>query len=345
MGFGRWIGGAILGVGTILAAPVILPVAAASAVTTTAGMAVVSAVATGASVAAAGAAAAAPTVSKFSEAKDIQAAAIRKYDQAREHFEARQAHANQSLEELGAEKLKVWALFERFDDMYSKIQNPPTLYGDFEGEHLTFTTAELRNVRAVAIDAKKLLTGGTIAGLASSSAANCAAAALGGSMLSATGLAGGTAMIAGLSFLPVLAVGGILLHSQARKSLETAKDIQHESEQAILKLQEAEIELEHIEQLSQALQQELSVLHQLFVSFIGQMERIVSKKSAYTQFTETEKKTLEKTILTLKLIKLISMQKILDSEDEHHLLEQEARKSIKTSQDTRQKNLSTVFSS
>lgn len=121
-------------------------------------------------------------------------------------------------------------------------------------------------------------------------------------------------------------VGGIMLNGQAKKSLEAAKDIELEAGKAVASMAEAEKELRKVKNLSNSIRVELGRLNSLYSKFMDSMESIVRTKTDYNKFNYAEKRTLEKTILSLKLIKMLSMQNILDSKNK--VLVKEIRDSI-----------------
>lgn len=296
---------------------------------------------------------------QISEASNIKNAALVQYDKQKEKFEKVQENTNSKLKQLGEEKLKIWESFERFSIMYSKIQNPPKMNGKFEEESLSLKPDELDNIKAVAIKAKELLSGGmasvgvgnvigiaTSGGLMSSvtmastgtaistlsgaAATNATMAALGGGSLAAggAGMAGGAAIMSGLTFAPMLMAGGILLHGKGKKALSDAKDIQHEVDKAVISMEEAIKELKKVEELSVSIRLELDKLREIYIDNIEYMENLVKRKADYLEFDMTDRRMLEKTVLSLKLLKQLSMQNILDPQKENTVLEREVRDTL-----------------
>lgn len=334
---------------------------------TTAGAAALGAITTTGAV---GVAAGVSGAKKLSEANDIKESAQRRYEIEKEEFDTVQENTNHALEELGKEKLKIWESFDRFVIMYSKIQNPPVMEGNVDKESLVLTADELNNIKAVAISVKDLLSGGAgsvaaggLIGLATSgglvstitvastgtaistlsgaAATNATLAALGGGSLAAggAGMAGGAAVLGGLTFAPMLMVGGIALHLKANKSLESAKDIERKAESAITKMQKAQNELEKVRGLSDEILCELQQLNKKYICFIAVMEEVVVRTTNYRSFSYDEKKLLEKTILTLKLLKQVSMQNILDSNNKNAILDSEVRVVLSNSGKLRKEKL------
>jgi|GEM_PF-843387 len=298
---------------------------------------------------------------KLSEASNIKDAALSKYDRAKTAFEKAQAKTNDSLKSLGERKLKIWKSFERFSVTYSKIQNPPKMDGKVDEESLTLSPDELNQIKAVAIGAKDMLAGGAtsiaagnLIGLAASSglvsmgsastgialsalhgaaATNASLAALGGGSLAAggAGMAGGAAVLGGLTVAPMLMVGGIMLNGKGNKALENAKDIKSEVDEAARKMSEGRAELKKVSDLSEKIHEELVQLHHIYDKFMSQLEAIVSRETNYEKFSDGEQRTLEKTVLSLKLLKKLSMQNILDpksKKEEIKILTEEVNSTI-----------------
>lgn len=369
------IGGAVAGATTTVMAGVGTTVGIAAeavglssvaAVTgTTAGAAALGTIATTGAV---GVASGVSGAAKLSEASDIKEKALQDYNAEKQTFERKQANTNRGLEALGKLKLQIWESFGRFEVMYSKIQNPPKIKGTTEIETIELSPGDLDNIKAVTISVKNLLSGGagsvsaggligmaTSGGLASSitmastgtaisslsgaAATNATLAAFGGGSLAVggAGMAGGAAVLGGLTFTPMLMVGGIALNSHAKKSLDTAKDIESEADSAIEKMKAARRELSKVAELGEEIRTELEKLYAKYKRLIGIMEDIVSKKTDYRQFTIEEKKTLEKTILVLKLLKQVSMQNILDNKNGGSILESEVQSTLSYSEKAYQK--------
>lgn len=353
------VGGAV---GTVAAAASSAPVIGAAAGTiasmtgTAAGAAAIGTIATTGTIGAANGVAGA---AKLSKASDIKDAAMSNYRAARNSLEQAQDKTNSVLKSLGEDKLTIWDSFNRFSEMYSKIQNPPTMAGTVEKESLTMTPDELDQVRAVAISAKDMLksgiagvaagnliglaasgglistisvasTGTAISALSGAAATNATMAALGGGTLAAhgAGVAGGLAVMNGLTIAPMLMVGGIMLNGKANKALENAKDIEHEADAAIHKMKDAETELKKVYRLSLKVQTELNILRKIYSGLMDRMEMTVARKTDYRLFSYEEKRTLEKTVLSLKLLKRLSMQNILDPKKENTILEAEVNRTL-----------------
>ncbi|MBQ9346380.1 MAG: hypothetical protein IJT94_03440 [Oscillibacter sp.] len=279
---------------------------------------------------------------KLSEAKSIKEEAMERYRTAEISFENAQEMTNKRLEELGREKLRIWKSFNRFVEAYSKIQNPPVINGDIKTETVTFSAADLDNIRAVALSVKDILEIGVgsaaIGGLIGFAANGGLAGTLSAGATGAS-MAGGAIALGGLTFAPMYAVGGIMLSFKGSKALESARDIEQEVNRAVRKMNDAEAELQKVRQLSDAILEELNGLYQIYTDNVTRLEAIVSRQKNYVYFTPDEKKTLERTILSLKLIKMVSMQNILDNEHDGKVLSDDVNKTLESSRATVSRSL------
>lgn len=152
-------------------------------------------------------------------------------------------------------------------------------------------------------------------------------------------MAGGAAVLGGLTFAPVLMVGGLALNSKGKKSLETAQDIERESRKAVKQMDVAQRELNRVRHLSNQICLELGRLNAKYSELMDRTEQIVTQKCDYAKFSTEEKKSLEKTVLVLKLIKQVSMQNILDSKHENAVLEDDVKNVLDYSERIRENEL------
>ncbi|HDK7156402.1 TPA: hypothetical protein PTV43_003986 [Clostridium botulinum] len=345
---GSAVGGAASAVGITSIAAVTATEAGAAAVGTIATSAVVG-VSTGVS-----------GTKKLSQANDIKDDAIYRYNKEREEFDKTEKMTNKSLENLGEIKMNIWNSFNRFISMFEKIHNKPELCGKASSESIKkLTKDELKNIKGVALTVQDMLKGGTgaivsggLIGIATSgglvstitvastgtamttlsgaAATNATLAALGGGSLASQGLgmAGGATVLGGLTFAPMVAVGGIMLNSKGNSSLNTAYDISNKSDEAINKMIEGEKLLDKVKKLSDDITMELIKLNKKYLVLLNSMEQLVQVKINYIDFTKEEKNILEKMVLSVKLLKELSMTSILDSKNNNMVLEGSVRNRI-----------------
>lgn len=342
-------------VGTAAGAVGLSSVAAVAA--TEAGAAALGTIATSAAV---GAASGVSGAKKLSDASKIKDEANYRYNSKREEFDSIEDSTNASLKKLGQLKVDIWKKFDKFVAVYEKIQNKPEISGDVTSESIKLTKDELKNIKGVALTVQDMLktsagaigaggligiatsgglagtitvasTGTAISTLSGAAATNATLAAFGGGSLASGGLgmAGGTAVLGGLTFAPMLVVGGIMVNSKGKASLNAANDISREVDSAVGKMNEAEKLLNKVKALSEDVYTELYKLFNIYKRLIFSMEKVVNIKTNYEDFTIEEQKLLEKTILSVILLKTLTMTDILDSKKNNNVLENSVKKAIK----------------
>ena len=351
------------------AVPVISGVAAniAGVTGTAAGATAVGTIATTGAV---GTANAVSGVNKRIKASDIKQEAMSDYHEERGKLEKTQNSTNKKLEELGELKVKAWGEgYPRFCEMYSKVKLPPNSKGEVALEgNLSLTPEDLREIKALGIGIKEAVqtgaagyvagslvglaaqsgaasmavfasTGTAISSLSGAAATNATLAQLGGGALGssagALGVAGGKAVMTGLTAAPLLMVEGILFNVKGNKVLDSAYDIKWEADKAVGTMKSMESELRKLSRLSQKVQDELQQLYDVYLRLIVQAERTVERTTEYINFTAAEKMNFQKTCLAIKLISVLSKQDLLDKAKEgemNKVLDKETKATLQTVQ-------------
>lgn len=285
---------------------------------------------------------------KLSEAKDIHDEAMRKYNEKHKEFEKREQEVNSALKELGEVKAPILSSYERFVTAYSKIHNKPKdKKFDIDVNLLSITPEKLDHLKAVAIGAKALLSGGigsvaagnliglatsgglisgiatastgtAISSLSGAAASNAILAALGGGTLQAggAGVAGGTIAMGGLAFAPMLMVGGIMLNHKAKQAVENAEENLRQAEIAVEKMQKIEIEFDKLEKLSYCVKAELQEQFKVYNTLVGELEKLVARCTDALQYSKGDWKIVEKSILSITWLGHLSEQDLLDKTKE-----------------------------
>ena len=285
---------------------------------------------------------------KLSEAKDIHDEAMRKYNKKHKTFEKREQEVNDTLKELGTVKAPILSNYERFVEAYSKIQNMPedkTFNTDVE--LLTITPEKLDHLKAVAISAKALLSGGissvaagnliglatsgslisgiatastgtAISSLSGAAASNAILAALGGGTLQAggAGVAGGTIAMGGLAFAPMLMIGGIMLNHKAKQAVENAEENLRQAENAVAKMQKIETEFDKLEKLRYCVKEELQEQFKAYDVLVGNLEELVARCTDGSQYSRSDWNVVEKAILSITFLCRLCEQDLLDQTKE-----------------------------
>lgn len=146
-------------------------------------------------------------------------------------------------------------------------------------------------------------------------------------------MAGGQAVLTGLTAAPLLMVEGILFNIKGNKVLENAKDIEYQTFKAVGKMQDIEIELKRLALLSKGVQDELQQLYDVYLRLVAQAEKTVERTTEYVNFTAAEKLNFQKTCLAIKLISVLSKQDLLDKAKEgemNKVLDKETKTTLQT---------------
>lgn len=285
---------------------------------------------------------------KLSEAKDMHDEAMRKYNRKHEAFEKHEQRVNHALKELGEVKAPILSSYERFVTAYSKIQNKPKdkTFG-IDVDLLSITPEKLDHLKAVAIGAKALLSGGigsvaagnliglatsgglisgiatastgtAISSLSGAAASNAILAALGGGTLQAggAGVAGGAMAMGGLAFAPMLMVGGMMLNHKAKQAVENAEENLRQAEIAVEKMRKIEIEFDKLEKLSDCVKAELQEQFKVYEILVGELEMLVARCTDGRQYSREDWRIVEKSILSITWLCRLSEQDLLDKTKE-----------------------------
>lgn len=313
----------------------------------------------------AGVASGASGAKKMHDANEIIKEYKLKYDWKKEELDKAEISCNMSLERLGKLKLNIWKSFDKFIDVFERIKNKPVIGELSSNDKFKLSRHELDQIKGVnitAIDALKTgvlsagagalagiaayggtmtlgaaSTGTAIASLSGVAATNATLAALGGGSLATGGLgmAGGTAVLGGMVAGPVLAVGGVLLAIKGNASMEKALEIKSQVLQAINSMGAAMPFLRKLECACNDMYDELIKVHGMYMNKVINLEMIVNSNSDYNEFSYEEKKTLENTILLVKLLKHLTTIDILTKNNGvQAVAENKVRAAIYTSRNT-----------
>lgn len=128
-------------------------------------------------------------------------------------------------------------------------------------------------------------------------------------------MAGGAVVLQGLSFAPVMAISGIMLNIQGKKSLEAAKDIQVESQKAISSMNEAIGKLKALKDIGGKVEAELRILQQIYNKRLREATLLVNRCQDYKQYTREEREQLHQLLLIVKLLKEITTQNLIEDDE------------------------------
>jgi hypothetical protein len=124
------------------------------------------------------------------------------------------------------------------------------------------------------------------------------------------------------------AIGGIILNFKGNSSLDNARDISDNADEAIGKTDEGRNLIKKVKKLSENITIELKSLNKAYIVLLSSMENIVANKTNYRDFKYEERKALEKTMLSITLLKRLTMTNILDSKNNNSVLEESVNKTV-----------------
>lgn len=272
---------------------------------TAAGAAAVGTITTAGAVAVGGTASGAEKLHRASgiaeEAKSIYDASRRDYDKA-------EAAANKDLEELGRRKIEIWHMFERFEELFNKIQNLTMDGKAVLDDNIHLDADKLGGVHLLALSAGNVIkdgvislsagqligaasasgitgvatasTGTAIASLHGAAAYNASMAALGGGALSAGGLgmAGGAVVANILAFAPAAAIGGLFLSGRGSRSLKDAQDSKNKADDLAASMREASVSLEKLSGLCRELSALLGKYAKILDGLLDWLEELTDRE-------------------------------------------------------------------
>jgi hypothetical protein len=285
--------------------------------------------------------------SDYSEANSKNERAQDLVDTSKNTLEASREAAQKSLESLGLKKAELYedALIP-FVETYSQIKNV-----NFRDENLAnagalpeVTQEELAKMEDSVLEIASVLKGGSaslgaggIAGMATyggvglvgkastgtaigalsgAAAKNATLAWLGGGALSTGGLgvAGGTMVLGGLVAGPVLAVGGMMLASKAKESLENARSNLAQAKVAAEEMQAASVAADGIKRRLDQVNDVTRKLGEHLVKQTLAMKEVVSVNTDFATYSEQDQATVYLAAATAKTLKTIMETPVIDQD-------------------------------
>lgn len=245
---------------------------------------------------------------KIHRASGIAEEAKSIYDASRRDYDKAEAAANKDLEELGRRKIEIWHMFERFEELFNKIQNLTMDGKAVLDDNIHLDADKLGGVHLLALSAGNVIkdgvislsagqligaasasgitgvatasTGTAIASLHGAAAYNASMAALGGGALSAGGLgmAGGAVVANILAFAPAAAIGGLFLSGRGSRSLKDAQDSKNKADDLAASMREASISLEKLSGLCRELSALLGKYAEILDGLLDWLEELTDRE-------------------------------------------------------------------
>ena len=279
------------------------------------------------------------------EAKSLNQKATLIAQNAEKNIEQRKKRVNTSIENLGRKKIEVLTTtITEFVENFEKIKSVELLNSDGIDElrNLEFDNDNIIELKAASLEAKKVAcngiaavgsgallaygtysavmsgavgavasTGTAIGTLSGVAATNATLAWLGGGSLAA----GGMVVLGGLVAGPALAVGGVLLASQAKKALNNAYSNVHEAEIFAKQSEGICITLDEIALRTNQIKSILDRLNFRLVSSINDLKIIIETQGTdYSTYKESSKKKIYKLLQIVQVVKMILDTPILSDD-------------------------------
>ncbi len=278
-------------------------------------------------------------VSDNSKAEELQKKAQKNFERKKGYLTDAKSTTTESLENLGKLKLNVWdRQLGRFVQLYEQLKNVE-LTGQANVGELNvakFTREELGQMKDLSLKAQEVIMGGAgalgsgalvgvasyggammfasastgtaISSLAGAAATNATLAWFGGGSLAAGGLgmAGGMAVLGGIVAGPVLAVGGMMMASKARKKLANAQKYQAEAKKAVEEMNNAISVLEAINDVACEFDKVIRRLSNTMTPVIDSLESIILVSGTdYSLYNPSQKRQVHLTVQFAQVLKLL----------------------------------------
>ena len=285
-----------------------------------------------------------------SKAKKLQEDAQVIYEYTEQELKYLRRTTTESLENLGKLKLNIWnQQLGRFVQLYEQLRNIE-LTGQANVGELNvakFTREELAQIKDLSLKAQEVIVGGAgalgsgalvgvatyggammfasastgtaISSLAGAAATNATLAWFGGGSLAAGGLgmAGGMAILGGIVAGPVLAVGGLMMASKARKNLANVKRYQAQAKKAVEEMNNAISVLRAIHDVTLKFDEVIQRLSKTMTPVLDSLEStiMVSGKD-YSVYDSSQKRQVDLAVRFAQVLKLVLETPLLTQEGE-----------------------------
>jgi hypothetical protein len=283
-----------------------------------------------------------------SEAERLQQDAQSIYESAERDLKNARRTTTEALEKLGRLKLDTWnRQLGRFVDLYEQLKNVE-INGQANVGELNvarFTKQELGQMKDLSLKAQEVMIGGAgalgtgalvgvatyggammfatastgtaIGSLAGAAATNATLAWFGGGSLAAGGLgmAGGMAVLGGIVAGPVLAVGGMMMASQARENLAHARKNLAKAKKAREEMKNAICVLEAIQDITLKFDEIIQRLSTAIIPVLDNLESTIMASGAdYSRYDISQKRQVNLAVQFAQVLKLVLETPLLTKE-------------------------------
>ena len=282
------------------------------------------------------------------EARTLSEAAEATFKEAEQRLRNVRAHCTKDLETLGRLKFSIWdRQLGRFVSLFGQLRHVELSGASTVGQlgALSFSQNDLAKMKelsnlagevvgggAVSLGTGALVgmasyggatmlatasTGTAISSLSGVAATNATLAWFGGGALSAggAGIAGGIAVLGGIVAAPVLAVGGMMLASQARRKLANARRQQAKAEQAASEMRMATAVVDGIRQVARQVRDVTTQLDERTTRVLDRLAGVMARSGTdYARYTETERRQVHMAVMFATGLKTVLETPILTQE-------------------------------
>lgn len=263
-------------------------------------------------------------------------------------FEIRNERCTAAMDRLGKLELEILQSFQKFSDIFERIQNKPE-FRAFKHGDVTIPTYSPEDLKKVSVGAGVLLgglsgaalgtaggfaaagattaavmalgtasTGTAIASLSGAAATNATLAALGGGALAAGGggIALGTTILGATTLGMGLLVGGIIFNFTGNKLSAKADEAMEQMKKAKTEIDRICAYLESLHMTEERFEKALSATNNVYMRHLAQLGNLVilTGKTDWNEFTDSEKLMTENTVqLVALLFQICKVQLVLSS--------------------------------
>lgn len=263
-------------------------------------------------------------------------------------FEIRNERCTAAMDRLGKLELEILQSFQKFSDIFERIQNEPE-FRAFKHGDVTIPTYSPEDLKKVSVGAGVLLgglsgaalgtaggfaaagattaavmalgtasTGTAIASLSGAAATNATLAALGGGALAAGGggIALGTTILGATTLGMGLLVGGIIFNFTGNKLSAKADEAMEQMKKAKTEIDRICAYLESLHMTEERFEKALSATNNVYMRHLAQLGNLVilTGKTDWNEFTDSEKLMTENTVqLVALLFQMCKVQLVLSS--------------------------------
>lgn len=276
------------------------------------------------------------------KAKENNKRAKRIFKHAKRKLKNQRKETKKTLEELGKEKLRCFDDdIGRFVSNFERLKNVRQEGGVWQDELVDaqITKSQLEDMRKLSVQAGEVVAGGlasvssgalagvaayggammfasastgtAITALSGAAATNATLAWFGGGSLAAggAGMAGGTLVLGGIVAGPVIAVGGLMLSSKAKKNLAEAKKRVAKAKRERAQMNNARSIVKGIDEVATSFHEVISKLRGPFQNAVSQLEGVIRRSGVdYSRYSRPEREKVHRAASFAQVV-----QKVLET--------------------------------